>query len=103
MKKNRKPVRSKAYEEAWKEDHLIRVMAEQWFREWREKAPEKLVNEELDELIRSKQNPDKALSVIVGVLAMDERDEVIWVLAAGPLELFCAHSGVVYCDIFVDI
>ena len=52
---------------------------------------------------RWSRNPDKALSVIVGVLAMDERDEVIWVLAAGPLEHFLAHSGVEYIDIIEEL
>jgi len=87
-----------AYEKAWKNDPAIRAMAEGCLREWRGKIKQAETAWELTRLIESKQDPDKVLSVILGIMMLDEKDEETDMLAAGPLEDFLVHSGPEYID-----
>jgi hypothetical protein len=87
-----------AYEEAWKRDKSICAMAEAVFQERRGEVEHAEAAWELDRLIESKLDPDKALSVILGIMALD-KDEEIDTLGSGPLEDFLNHSGPEYIDV----
>ena len=50
-------------------------------------------------MIESQVDPDKALSVIMGILALDKEGEALDLLAAGPLEDFLVHSGPEYINV----
>ncbi len=93
------PLPPEAYEEAWESDKSIRTTAEAIFHEWRGKIRQAESAWELTRLIESKQNPDKALGVILGIMAIDNKDEEIGLLGAGPLEDFLNHSGPDYIDV----
>lgn len=74
------PLPPEAYEEAWESDKSIRTTAEAIFHEWRGKIRQAESAWELTRLIESKQNPDKALGVILGIMAIDNKDEEIGLL-----------------------
>ncbi len=74
-------------------------MAESVFREWREEIEQAETAWELTRLIESESDPDKALSVILGIMALDSKDEEIDLLGAGPLEDFLNHFGPQYIDV----
>lgn len=93
------PLAPEAYESAWKVDQSIRAMAESVFREWREEIEQAETAWELTRLIESESDPDKALSVILGIMALDSKDEEIDLLGAGPLEDFLNHFGPQYIDV----
>lgn len=86
------PLPPEAYEEAWKSDRSIRTMAEAILHDWRGKIKQAESAWGLTRLIESKQNPDKALGVILGIMELDNKDEEIGRLGAGPLEDFLNHS-----------
>ena len=88
-----------AYENAWKNDPLVRSFAEGCFREWHGKVEEAETSWDLTRLIESQVDPDKALSVIMGILALDKEGEALDLLAAGPLEDFLVHSGPEYINV----
>jgi len=93
------PLVPEAYEEAWKIDKSVRRMAETVFQEWRTKTKNAEATWELQRLIESKQDPDKALSVILGIMALDNKGEEADLLGAGPLEDFLNYSGPEYMDV----
>jgi hypothetical protein len=97
------PLPPEVYEDAWKNDKSIRAMAESVFREWREKIEEAETAWELTRLIESKSDPGKALSVILGIMALDSKDEEIDLLGAGPLEDCVNNSGPEYIDVIEQL
>ena len=92
------PLAPEAYEEAWESDKSIRTMAEAIFHEWRGNIKKAESAWELDRLIESKQNPDKALGMILGIMALDNKDAETHLLGSGPLEDFLNHSTPDYID-----
>jgi hypothetical protein len=92
-----------AYENAWENDRSIRAMAEAVFREWREGVRQAETAWELTRLTESKTDADRALSVILGILALDKNGEVVGILAASPLEDFLNHNGTEYIDIIEQL
>jgi hypothetical protein len=54
---------------------------------------------DLTRLIESQVDPDRALSVIMGILALDEKGEELDLLVAGPLEDFLVYSGPEYINL----
>ena len=97
------PLAPEVYEDAWKNDKSVRAMAESVFREWREEIEQADTAWELTRLIESGLDTDKALSVILGILALDSKDEVIDRLGAGPLEDFLNNSGPEYIDLIEQL
>ncbi len=97
------PLAPEVYENAWKNDKSIRAMAETVFREWREEIKQAETAWELTRLIESELDPDKALSVILGIMALDSKDAEIGRLGAGPLEDFLNHSGPEYIDVIEQL
>jgi hypothetical protein len=93
------PLAPEVYEDAWKNDTSIRAMVESVFREWRAGIKQAETAWELTRLIESRSDPDQALSVILGIMALDSKDEEIDLLGAGPLEDFLNHSGPEYIDV----
>jgi hypothetical protein len=92
-----------AYEQAWKNDKSIRTMAEAILHEWREGIKQAETAWELTRLTESKVDADKALSVILGILALDDSGEVVGVLGASPLEDFLNHHGPEYIDVIEQL
>jgi len=84
---------TEAYEVAWKNDESIRATAEAILQEWQNDVKEAEKSWELTRLIESKEDPQRALSVILGIMALDLRGEHISLLGAGPLEDLLGHSG----------
>ena len=97
------PLAAELYEDAWKNDKSIRAMAESIFREWREEIEEAETAWELTRLIESELDPDKVLGVILGIMALDNKDEKTGLLGAGPLEDFLNHSGPEYIDVIEQL
>jgi hypothetical protein len=91
------------YANAWKNDESIRAMAESVFREWREEFKQAETSWELTRLIESGLDPDKALSVILGIMALDNKNEEIDLLGAGPLEDFLNNFGPEYIDVIEQL
>ncbi len=96
-------LRPKAYEESWKNDESIRSMAEAVLREWRERIKQAETAWELTRLTESKVDADKALCVILGIMALDTRNEEIGILGAGPLEDFLNNNGTEYIDVIEQL
>jgi hypothetical protein len=97
------PLSPEVYEDAWKNDKSIRAMAESIFGEWREEVRQAETAWELTRLIESELDPDKALSVILGIMALDSKDDEIDLLGAGPLEDFLNHFGPEYIDVIGEL
>ncbi len=97
------PLPPEAYEEAWKNDESIRAIAEAVFHEWREEITEAEAAWDLTRLIESGLDPDRALCVILGILALDKKDEMIARLGAGQLEDFLNNSGPEYIDVIEQL
>jgi Family of unknown function (DUF6869) len=97
------PLPLEEYENAWKDDKSIRAMAESVFREWREEIKQAETAWELTRLIESELDPDKALSVILGIMALDSKEEEIGLLGAGPLEDFLNVHGRRYIDVIEQL
>ncbi len=91
------------YEEAWKNDNSVRSMAESVLNEWLEEVKEAETAWALTRLIESKLDPDKALGVILGIMALDYKDEELGMLGAGPLEDFLNDSGQEYIDVIEQL
>ena len=85
-----------AYEDAWKGDPAF---AEECLREWYEKVEETETSWDLTRLIESQVDPDRAISVIMVILALDKNGEELDLLAAGPLEDFLVYSGPEYINV----
>lgn len=81
------------YEDAWKHDESVRATAEAIFEEWQGNIEQAETAWELTRLIESKRDPNRALSIILGIMALDIRDEQIAHLGAGPLEDLLSYSG----------
>lgn len=94
-----KPLPPEAYEEAWKSDKSIRAMSTAILEEWRRKIKRAESAWALTDLIESQVDPNKALSVILGIMALDDKEEEIDHLGAGPLEDFLNHSGPSYIGV----
>src|SRR5579862_5724524 len=97
------PLPPEVYEDSWKNDQSIRAMAESVFRKWREKIEEAETAWALTRFIESELDPDKALSVILGIMALDSKNEEIDLLGAGTLEDFLNHSGPEYIDVIEQL
>ena len=97
------PLAPEVYEEAWKNDKSIRAMAEAVFHEWREEIKEAETAWELTRLIESRIDPDRALCVILGIMALDSKDGEIDLLGAGPLEDFLNNSGPEYIEVIEQL
>jgi hypothetical protein len=97
------PIAPEVYEDAWKIDQSIRAMAESVFREWREEIEQAETAWELTRTIESGLDPDMALSVILGIMALDSKDEEIGRLGAGPLEDFLNVHGRTYIDVIEQL
>lgn len=78
-------------------------MAESVLNEWREEIEQAETAWELTRLIESKFDPDKALGVILGIMAADSKDEELGMLGAGPLEDFLNNSGPEYIDVIEQL
>ncbi len=91
------------YEEAWKDDKSVRAMAEAIFGEWRAKVEEAKTAWELTRLIESGLDPNRALSVIIGIVAVDTDEVEIDHLGAGPLEDFLNYYGPAYIDVIEQL
>ncbi len=78
-------------------------MAESVLNEWREKLKQAETSWELTRLIESQLDPDKALGVILGIMALDNKDEELDLLGAGPLEDFLNNSGPEYIDVIEQL
>jgi len=87
------------YEAAWNNDPAIRKMAERILREWISKTKKAETAWELTRLMESKQDPDKALKLILGIMALDKEGKEFGLLGAGPLEDFLNYSGPDYIEV----
>ena len=97
------PLTPEVYENAWKNDKSIRAVAESVLREWRGEIKQAETAWELTRLIESELDPDKVLGVILGIMALDNKDEKTGLLGAGPLEDFLNHSGPEYIDVIEQL
>jgi Family of unknown function (DUF6869) len=97
------PLVPEAYEQAWKNDRSIRRMAKAVFREWHKRIEQAETSWELTRLIESRIDPDRALCVILGIMALDSEDEEIDLLGAGPLEDFLNRFGPEYIDVIEQL
>jgi len=97
------PLTPEVYENAWKNDKSIRAVAESVLREWRGEIKQAETAWELTRLIESDLDPDKVLGVILGIMALDNKDEKTGLLGAGPLEDFLNHSGPEYIDVIEQL
>src|SRR5271155_3899306 len=97
------PLPAEAYEEAWKNDKSICAMSESVYREWRGNIKEAETAWELSSLIESKLDPDKALGVILGIMALDNNGQELGRLGAGPLEDFLNELGPEYIDVIEQL
>jgi hypothetical protein len=97
------PLALEVYEDAWKDDESICAMAGAVFHEWREEINQAETAWELTTLIESRIDPDRALRVILGIMALDEQDEMIDRLGAGPLEDFLNEYGPEYIDVIEQL
>jgi hypothetical protein len=91
------------YESAWKRDKSIRTEAEAILKEWQENVEQAETAWELTDLIDSQLDPNKALSVIFGIMALDIGEQEIAHLGAGPLEDFLNSSGPGYIDVIEQL
>jgi hypothetical protein len=97
------PLALEVYEDAWKDDESICAMAGAVFREWRQEIEQAETAWQLTILIESRIDPDRALCVILGIMALDEQDEMIDRLGAGPLEDFLNEYGPEYIDVMEQL
>src|SRR5580698_7965256 len=88
-----------AYEDAWESDGSIGETAGAILEEWRINVEQAQAAWELIRLIESKQDPARALRVILGLMALDFRNEHIAHLGAGPLEELLSYSGQCCIDV----
>jgi hypothetical protein len=89
----------KAFEQAYKNDESIRATAEEIFREWSGNVERAEAAWELDRMIESERDPDRALALMLGVMAIDDNEKEFGMLGAGPLEDFLNRSGTEYIDV----
>jgi hypothetical protein len=97
------PLPPEAYEEAWKNDKSICAMSDSVYREWCGNTKEAETAWALTDLIESKLDPDKALGVILGIMALDNKGEQFSRLGAGPLEDFLNEFGPEYIDVIEQL
>jgi hypothetical protein len=78
-------------------------MSESVYRVWLGNIKEAETAWKLTSLIESKLDPDKALRVILGITALDNKGAVVGRLGAGPLEDFLNNSGPDYIELIEQL
>jgi len=92
-----------AYEEAWKHDPSIRLVAQAIFREWQENVRDAENAWGLTRMVEDNIEPDRARAIILGIMALDINEEQFGLLGAGPLEDFLNYSGPDYIGVIEEL